>query len=138
MEEIGIVRNEALDHLQREARHMCPYDVASFLRISSEALINYIRNSNEQLAEDAPGYINAIATEKIRSIFLELSNNFFPMAHTNEPLEQLKIVDRERLHQMWNTFNELRAIEDASRYQSENLRRIDEERLRLNDELMLR
>jgi hypothetical protein len=135
MQEIGIVLNAALGDLQRDAQHMRPYDVALFLSISSEALINYIRNSNEQLAEDDPGYINTIAIEKIRSIFSELSNNFFPMAHTNGPLEQLKIIDREQIHQIRNTFNEFRAIEEARRYQSENLRRIDEERLRLSDEL---
>jgi hypothetical protein len=135
IQEIGIVLNEALGHLQRDAQNMRPDEIALFLRISSEALVNYICNSNEQLAEDAPGYINPTVMEKIRSIFSELSNNLFSMADTNGPLEQLKIIDRERLNQILIAFDELMAIEEARRYQSENLRHIEEERLRLSDEL---
>jgi chromosome segregation ATPase len=135
MQEIGIELNDALSQFEHGAHNMRPDEVALFLRISSKALVNYIRNSNEQLAEDAPGYINPIVTEKIQSIFSELSNNLFSMAHTNEPLEQLKIIDRERLDQIIIIFDELMAIEEARRDQSENLRHFDEERLRLSDEL---
>ena len=135
MQEIGIELNDALGQFEHGAHTMRPDEIALFLRISSKALVNYIRNSNEQLAEDATGYINPIVMEKIQSIFSELSNNLFSMAHTNGPLEQLKIIDRERLGQIIITFDELMAIEEARRDQSENLRHFDEERLRLSDEL---
>jgi len=108
LRETGIRLNQALDDHTLDATRMSPYQVANFLQISCESLLNYIQNSNEKLAEDDPGYINPVAIDKIQSFFYELSTNFFPVAHTDSPLASLRIVDRERIHQIGNTLNELR------------------------------
>ena len=97
IQEIGIELNEALGQLQRNAQNMCPYEVASFLNISREALVKYIRNSNDQLGEDALGFVPPIEIEKIDSIFRALIDDFFPMAHTNRPLGELKIIEIDKI-----------------------------------------
>ena len=103
MHEIGIELNEALGQFERGAHNMCPDEVALFLRASSEALVNYIRNSNVQLGEGAMGYVPTIEIEKIQSVFQELADNFFPMAHTNRPLGELRIfeIDKIRMIEMF-------------------------------------
>jgi hypothetical protein len=121
LQEIGIELNEALEQFTPNAGRMSPYEIANFLRINRDALWGYIENSNEQLGEGALGYINPIAVDKILSILSELIDNFFPMAHTDRPLGQLKIVDLEKIREIEYILN--------------GLRRAEEEKLMLNHEL---
>ncbi len=73
------------------------YSVGEFLRISGEALIHFIRNANEQIGEAAEGYINDESIDKIHAMYKDLGDNFFPMAHSNKPLRNLRIVETEKL-----------------------------------------
>ena len=90
---------------------MSPDEVALFLRISSEALVNYIRNSNDQLGENAMGFVPPMEIDKIYFIFRELIDNFFPMAHTNRPLRDLKIVETETFRMIRAFLSEASEIE---------------------------
>jgi hypothetical protein len=111
MQEIGIELNDALGQFERGAHNMCPDEVALFLRISSEALVNYIHNSNDQLGEDSMGFVPPMEIDKINFIFRELIDNFFPMAHTNRPLSELKIIETVKVHIIRDFISQSNAIE---------------------------
>ena len=97
LQQIGTELNEALSQFELGAHNMSPDEVALFLRISSEALVNYIRSSNDQLGEDAMGFVPPVEIDKIYFIFRELIDNFFPMAHTNRPLGELRIFEMDKI-----------------------------------------
>jgi len=112
MQEIGIELNDALGQFERGAHNMRPDEIALFLRISSEALVNYIHNSNDQLGEDSMGFVPPMEIDKIHFVFRELIDNFFPMAHTNRPLSELKIIETVKVHMIRDFLLRSNALED--------------------------
>ena len=79
---------------------LSPWAIAGFLDICRRSLYGYISNANEQLGTDSEAYISVAELEKIDSVFCELSNNFFPMAHSNMPLRDLQIVDKSEFERI--------------------------------------
>jgi hypothetical protein len=77
----------------RDTVSMCPYETANFLLRCGETLLKYVEYSNNQIGPDSEAFLSASDMGKIDSLFRELGDNFFPMAHTTEPLRNLKIVN---------------------------------------------
>ena len=106
-----------------------PYSVAEFLDIYSKILQSYICYANEQLGEDSEAYISKNELEKIDSLFRELTDNFFPMAHTNSPLRNLQIVETEKFRDFQELLNEFikqnKKTNEISKYLSESIERLD-------------
>ena len=69
---------------------------SSFLLLCGEILLKYIEYSNKQLEPDSQAYLSESDISKIDDLFRELGNNFFPMAHTDEPLRNLRIVNTQQ------------------------------------------
>jgi hypothetical protein len=59
--------------------------------------------------------------EKIDSVFRELSDNFFPMAHSNEPLRRLQIVDKDEYRRVGEGLLRLSRIGEEANELSESL-----------------
>lgn len=79
---------------------LSPWAVAGFLDICRRSLCGYISHANEQLGTDSEAYISTTELEKIDSVFRELSDNFFPMAHSNMPLRDLQIVNKSEFERI--------------------------------------
>ena len=58
---------------------------------------------------------------KIESIFRELTDNFFPMAHSNKSLQQLQIVDKREYHQVIEDLMRLNSMGKDTLYLSNRL-----------------
>ena len=86
---IPLGNNNALD--------IPPDEVTTILEISCHALCEYIKYSNEQLGNKSEAYISPREISRIESVFTELINNFFPMAHSTSPLRDLQIVNKPEL-----------------------------------------
>jgi hypothetical protein len=115
LQQIGVQLAQVTAQCEGETLNMGAYQIAEFLRVSGEALISYIHNSNNQIGKDAEGHLNSIEIEKIHSIFKELSDNFFPMAHTNEPLRKLKIVETDKYRLLENFLHQFKQIDERKR-----------------------
>ncbi len=76
-----------------DPRAMTPGNLAYFLGIFRE-----ISNSLFKTLRDDPAFgLSDDEIRKVDDVFAELSNNFFPMAHSNEPLARLQIIERESI-----------------------------------------
>lgn len=99
-----------------DPRAMGPDDLAYFLRIFRE-----ISNSLFEILRDDTGLAtNRLSDDEMRKVdgvFAELANNFFPMAHTNRPLAELQIIEREVITQAvgFLRFTEGRLLEELRR-----------------------
>ncbi len=104
-----------------EALDLSPWAVAGFLEICHKSLIGYICLANEQLGPGSEAFISGKELEKIDSVFRELADNFFPMAHSNEPLRQLQIVNKDELRIVMELLSHLTKMGDDARVLSEHL-----------------
>jgi len=86
---------------------MAPYIISNLLLKYGEIIILFAEYSNLQLGSDSSALIEKENLKKIDSLFRELGNNFFPMAHTNVSLGKLKIVDGARCNQIRILFDDL-------------------------------
>jgi hypothetical protein len=86
---------------------MSPYEIANLLLKYGEIIIQYSVYSNQQLGNESAPFVTKENLKKIDSLFRELGNNFFPMAHTNVNLGKLKIVDGARCNEIRNLFDDL-------------------------------
>ena len=107
IEDISTELKYELQIFNQDALMMSPYEIANLLIVCKDALLKYIEFSNQQLGQESQGYFGKDDSKKIDSLFRELGDNFFPMAHTNQRLGQLKIIDSERGEKLINSFNEL-------------------------------
>lgn len=97
---ISLHLKQSIQNEHANTLDLSPGEVAGFLNICGRSLCEYIRHANEQLGADSEAYILIKELEKIDSIFRELTDNFFPMAHSNEPLRHLQIVDKDEHHRV--------------------------------------
>lgn len=86
---------------------MSPYEIANLLLKYGEIIVQYAAYSNQQLGNESAPFVTKENLKKIDSLFRELGNNFFPMAHTNVNLGKLRIVDGERCDKIRNLFDDL-------------------------------
>jgi hypothetical protein len=73
-------------------------DMASFLRICGNSLVNYLEYTSDKLGVNSPEYLPR-AIDHIRGVFFQLSENYFPMAHSNQPIHDLVLCERRQLEQ---------------------------------------
>jgi len=79
-----------------DPRGMTPGDVAYFLGIFRE----FFNSLFKALPDDpslAPNGLSDDEIRKVDAVFAKLSDNFFPMAHSDKILEELQIVERESI-----------------------------------------
>ncbi len=105
------------------ALNLSAYEVAGFLGICKHALIDYINHSNGQNDCSPTSFVTLEEIRMIDSIFQELIENFFPMAHTEKPLRDLKIIDVEGFVRVRDEINRLANICTSANEASEKLDR---------------
>ena len=93
IEYISAQLKEESQRFSRETLSMGPYDTANFLLLCGEILLKYVEYSNKQLEPDSQAFLSKSDITKIDGLFRELGDNFFPMAHTDAPIRNLKIVN---------------------------------------------
>lgn len=108
IQDISSALKSQMPRRQIDALEHSPYDIAAFLQMSSQALCQYIAYANEQVDEKSDGYISPREIQNISDIFKELYNNFFPMAHTNESLAKVKIIEIDKILFILDALNNLR------------------------------
>jgi hypothetical protein len=92
---------------------LSPWAIAGFLDICRRSLYGYITQANEQLGTDSEAYISTTELEKIDSVFRELSDNFFPMAHSNMPLRDLQIVNKSEFERIQSNLAHMENINNT-------------------------
>jgi hypothetical protein len=107
LENINKNLKRAMRQNGRDALELSPGEVAGFLEICRQSLLDYIGHANERLSADSEAYVPTVELEKIDSIFRELTDNFFPMAHSIEPLRRLQIVDKQEFDHVRNRLLDL-------------------------------
>ncbi len=100
---------------------LSPYDVAGFLEICHKALQEYIAYANYQLGDDKASHITSAELEKIDSVFKELTENFFPMAHTDTPLDRLHIVNSEKARYVKHLFDNISTLRKTYRQMEDEI-----------------
>lgn len=93
LKNISAQLKEKIELHNTKTLEMCPWETADFLLKCGVALIKYIVYTNNQIEQDSEAFLSKSEIEKIDGLFRELGDNFFPMAHTTEPLRYLKIVN---------------------------------------------
>ena len=93
IEYISAQLKESSQRYDRETLSMGPYDTANFLLLCGKILLKYVEYSNKQLEPDSQAFLSKSDITKIDGLFRELGDNFFPMAHTDAPRRNLKIVN---------------------------------------------
>lgn len=93
LEYISAQLKEESQRFNRETLSMGPYDTANFLLLCGKILLKYVENSNQQIEPDSQAFLSESDITKIDGLFRELGDNFFPMAHTETPLRNLRIVN---------------------------------------------
>jgi hypothetical protein len=102
---IDQISKELKDNIKsfnRDTLAMNPYEIACFLSRCGEILLKYVEYTNKQLDTTSEEYINGEDITKIDNLFREMGDNFFPMAHTTEPLRNLKIVNDHEYEDLKN------------------------------------
>ena len=121
LNEISLHLKQSIENNHTDALDLSPWEIAGFLNICHRSLYAYISHANEQLGSDSEAYIPITELEKIDSIFRELTDNFFPMAHSNEPLRRLQIVDKDEYHRVADGLLRLSRVGEEAQDLSENL-----------------
>jgi hypothetical protein len=88
--------------LEKNALNIYPDKIMDILDISCKSLCGYVRYSNELNKNNPEFIISDEQIETIKSVFKELLDNFYPMAHSNKPLRDLQIIDKEGFLQLKN------------------------------------
>ena len=121
LKNISLYLKQSIENNHANALDLSPWEIAGFLNICHRSLYAYISHANEQLGSDSEAYIPITELEKIDSIFRELTDNFFPMAHSNEPLRRLQIVDKDEYHRVADGLLRLSRVGEEAQDLSENL-----------------
>ena len=121
LKNISLYLKQSIEDNNADTLDLSPWEIAGFLNICHRSLYAYISHANEQLGSDSEAYIPITELEKIDSIFRELTDNFFPMAHSNEPLRRLQIVDKDEYHRVADGLLRLSRVGEEAQDLSENL-----------------
>ncbi len=73
------------------------YGYSFLISLMHEVIVDYIKFSNQEFADNPELQIPPELEIHLLSVSI-LYQNFFPMAHTNEPLHSLKVVNRRILN----------------------------------------
>ena len=100
LEFISAHLQERLQRYDGETLSMGPYETANLLLLCGEILLKYIEYSNKQIEPDSQAFISKSDISKVDDLFRELGNNFFPMAHTQAPLDDLIIINGRKSEEL--------------------------------------
>jgi hypothetical protein len=118
---ISLNLKQSLQQNDSETLDLSPGEIAGFLEICRQALCDYVCYANAQLDSDSEAFLPVTEIEKIDSVFRELTNNFFPMAHSNEQLRRLQIVDKTEYRNVMEGLSHLARVGEDARELSEHL-----------------
>lgn len=105
LEKIYEVAKKDLDNIEQRFptfwNNLNADDVVLILRIVSEqfAAVHDLVRKNEGI--DQEKLFSQEQMQNVMGLFQELMNNFFPMAHTTEPVFGLRILNDRELNQLW-------------------------------------
>ena len=118
---ISLNLKQSLRQNDSETLNLSPGEIAGFLEICRQALCGYVCYANAQLGSGSEAFLPVTEIEKIDSVFRELTDNFFPMAHSNEKLRHLQIVDKTEYRHVMEGLSHLTRMGDDARELSEHL-----------------
>ena len=105
LEKIYEVAKKDLDNIEQRFptfwNNLNADDVVLILRIVSEqfSAVHDLVRENEGI--DQEKLFSQEQMQNVMGLFQELTNNFFPMAHTTEPVLGLRILNDRELNQLW-------------------------------------
>ena len=118
---ISLNLKQSLQQNDAKILDLSPGEVAGFLEICRQALRGYVSYANAQLGSDSEAFLPVTEFEKIDSVFRELSDNFFPMAHSNGNLRHLQIVNKTEYRHVMEGLSHLNRMGEEVRELSEQL-----------------
>jgi hypothetical protein len=136
MTTINLNIRRAMQRLDARDRPDSPAAVTTVLRASHEALLAFIRHANAELGQDSEACISRAELNLINGVYAELLDNFLPMAHTDQPLQALQIIERQKANQVHQELEELRRLTEHARALSEDAMRLAARASQLGDVLM--
>jgi hypothetical protein len=119
MTEINLNIRRALQRLEARDRPGSSAAVTTVLRASHEALLGFISHANDELGQDSEACISRAELNLINGVYAELLDNFLAMAHTDQPLQALQIIERQKANQVHRELGELRRLTEHARVLSE-------------------
>ncbi len=123
LNEISLNLKKSIEGSHADTLGLSPWEIAGFLNICHGSLHAYICHANEQVGPDSEAYIPIAEIKKIDSIFRELTDNFFPMAHSNESLRRLQIVDKDEYNRIADGLVRLSRVGEEALNLSQSIRR---------------
>jgi hypothetical protein len=136
MTEINLNIRRALQRLDTRDRPDSSAAVTTVLRASHEALLAFIRHANAELGQDSEACISRAQLNLINGVYAELLDNFLAMAHTDQPLQALQIIECQKANQVHQELEELRRLTEHARALSEDAMRLAARASQLGDVLM--
>lgn len=112
LKNISLKLKQSINKHNQDILDLPPDQIAFILRLYLESFNTYICYSNDQLDSSSESYISREELEKLREFYLELINNFFPMAHTRSPLRDLQIVNNSTHRQIEELLSQLHNEKD--------------------------
>ena len=116
--------------LEKNALNIYPDKMMDILDVSCKSLCEYVKYSNKLNENNPESLVSDEQIETIKSVFKELLDNFYPMAHTNKPLRELQIIDKENFLRLKNE------IQSYQNYCLNNTIEFSEELIKSVDHLM--
>lgn len=110
LEKINYELINTFAHVRVDPLDLTPWQIAEGLQTCSVALEKYIKHANSLLGVKSEAHIPIEVSQAIGSLLSQLSSNFFPMAHTIEPLRGLQIVEKMKLNALKKQAYELQKI----------------------------
>lgn len=124
LSEINLGLKRALHYYSANNLLDSPYVVAEILRFSRDTLEAFVQHANSELGDTSEAFVSRAEMEKIRTVYAELVDNFLVMAHTHQPIRELKIIERRRLADLRGLLGELMGLHEHARLLSDEARRI--------------
>lgn len=121
LKNISLHLKQSIEEKHTDTLDLSPWEIAAFLNTCHRSLHDYICHANDQLGPDSEAYIPITELKKIDSIFRELTDNFFPMAHSNESLRRLQIVDKDEYNRIADGLVRLSRVGEEVLVLSDNL-----------------
>jgi hypothetical protein len=121
LKSISLHFKQSIEEKHTDTLDLSPWEISGFLSLCHRSLHAYICHANEQLGPDSEAYIPSSELEKIESIFRELTDNFFPMAHSNESLRRLQIIDKDEYQRIADGLLRLSRVGEEALDLSDNL-----------------
>jgi hypothetical protein len=112
-----------------DSRDLPPGEISAFLNFLNELVCEL----NLKIAPEEERLL-PVHLDKMGEVIGELSNNFFPMSHSSEPLKRLAIVEKDKILEL---YCRARALHERSKETSVFAEEMRERIERLSDDVRL-